>query len=97
MTAENERLKGNTGTAANTSEPTSAAATTSAATGTETSDSSTTTGSGSTYTIQPGDTGSKICTAVYGQYTEELWQGILDANGMTTSTVYHPGDVLQIP
>ena len=43
------------------------------------------------------NTGSKICNAVYGQYTEELWQKILAANGMTTSTVYHPGDVLQIP
>ena len=96
LTAENERLKGNTGTPANTSEPTSSSAP-AADSGNDSSDSTTGTGSGSTYTIKAGDTGSKICTAVYGQYTEELWQKILEANGMTTSTVYHPGDVLQIP
>lgn len=100
LTAENERLK-NGGTV-NSSEPTSVSSTGSSSTtitGTAPADESSSTGSasGSTYTIKSGDTGSKICKAVYGQYTEELWQKILDANGMTTSSVYHPGDVLQIP
>lgn len=100
LTAENEKLK-NGGTA-QTSEPTSASQTGTASTtitGTAPSGEGSSTGSasGSTYTIKAGDTGSKICKAVYGQYTEEAWQKILDANGMTASSVYHPGDVLQIP
>ncbi len=100
LTAENERLK-NGGTA-NTGEPTSTSSSGTSSTtitGTAPAGESSSTGSasGSTYTVKSGDNGSKICTAVYGQYTEELWQKILDANGMTTSSVYHPGDVLQIP
>ncbi len=102
LTAENERLKSSASTPSNTSEPqTAAAASNTGSTtisGTAPADeNSSSTGSGTTYTIKAGDTGSKICNAVYGQYTEELWQKILAANGMTTSTVYHPGDVLQIP
>ncbi|MDO5388447.1 MAG: LysM peptidoglycan-binding domain-containing protein [Clostridia bacterium] len=94
LKVENEKLKGNSTQTSASSEATTEAAASTAGT----SDSGTSqTGSGSTYTIQAGDTGSKICTAVYGEYSEELWQKILDANGMTTSTVYHPGDVLQIP
>lgn len=102
LTAENERLKSSASTPSNTSEPQTAAL--SSNTGSTTisgtapaDENSSSTGSGTTYTIKAGDTGSKICNAVYGQYTEELWQKILAANGMTTSTVYHPGDVLQIP
>lgn len=104
LTAENERLKagttpdntGNTGTV--TPAPSGASSTTISGTApADDNGSSTSSASGKTYTIKAGDTGSKICNAVYGQYTPELWDGILAANGMTTSTVYHPGDVLQIP
>lgn len=101
LTAENEKLKNGTASNTNSSEATTSAAQGSSSTtitGTAPSDSGTgSSASGSTYTVKAGDTGSKICTAVYGQYTEELWQNILSANGMTTSSVYHPGDVLQIP
>lgn len=103
LTAENERLK-NGGTTSNTnsSEPASVASGSTSSgsttiTGTAPSDEGSSSSSGSTYTIKAGDTGSKICKAVYGQYTEEAWQKILEANGMTASSVYHPGDVLQIP
>jgi nucleoid-associated protein YgaU len=62
-----------------------------------TTQSASSTASGKTYTVKEGDTGSKICAEVYGSYTEEGWEKILSANGMTTSTVYHPGQVLKIP
>lgn len=109
LTAENERLKSGgtqqTGTTPSStgivSSPTSTTPASTTISGTapadDTDSSSTSSASGSTYTIKAGDTGSKICNAVYGQYTPELWDKILSANGMTTSTVYHPGDVLQIP
>lgn len=100
LTAENERLKNGSTVQSETSAEASSSATPASTTITgsaPTDENGTTTGSGSTYTIKSGDTGSRICNAVYGQYTEELWQQILEANGMTTSTVYHPGDVLQIP
>ncbi len=104
LTAENARLKSGgtqTGTTpASGTTPTTPASTTISGTApadeSDSSDSSSS-ASGSTYTIKAGDTGSKICNAVYGQYTPELWEKILSANNMTTSTVYHPGDVLQIP
>lgn len=101
LTAENEKLKGGNLVNTNSSELTSAATTGKNSTtisGTAPSEEgNTNSGSGTTYTIKAGDTGSKICKAVYGQYTDELWQKILSANGMTTSSVYHPGDTLQIP
>lgn len=53
--------------------------------------------SGDTYTVVDGDTGSTICNKVYGEYTQELWEKLLSANGMTTSSSYHPGDELKIP
>ncbi len=53
--------------------------------------------SGDTYTIKDGDTGSKICQAIYGKYTPELWEKILSANDMTSSSQYYPGDELKIP
>ena len=53
--------------------------------------------SGDTYVIKDGDTGSMICNRIYGEYTEELWDKLLKANGMTTSSQYHPGDELTIP
>ncbi len=90
LQAENATLKNNQ---TQNTEPTSSSNTNS---NSETN-TNTNTSTQSTYTIQPNDTGSKICIAVYGKYTEELWQGILKANNMTSSTVYHPGDVLQIP
>lgn len=101
LTAENEKLKGGSSVNTNSSELTSAAATGTNSTTINgiapSEDGNTNSGSGTTYTIKAGDTGSKICKAVYGQYTDELWQKILSANGMTTSSVYHPGDTLQIP
>ena len=104
LTAENARLKSGgtqTGTtpASGTTPSTPASTTISGTAPADDSDSSdsSSSASGSTYTIKAGDTGSKICNAVYGQYTPELWEKILSANNMTTSTVYHPGDVLQIP
>lgn len=53
--------------------------------------------SGDTYTIKEGDTGSIICKTIYGEYKPELWEKLLSANGMTTSSQYHPGDELKIP
>ncbi len=53
--------------------------------------------SGDTYVIKAGDSGSSICNEVYGKYSAELWEKLLSANGMTTSTSYHPGDELKIP
>ncbi len=61
------------------------------------SDSSTEYKSGDVYTVQDGDTGSTICKAIYGEYTPELWEKILSANDMTTSTQYYPGDELKVP
>lgn len=101
LTAENEKLKSGNVVNANSSELTSVASngtnSTTISGVAPSEDGNTNSGSGTTYTIKAGDTGSKICKAVYGQYTDELWQKILSANGMTTSSVYHPGDTLQIP
>ncbi len=42
--------------------------------------------SGGTYTVQAGDnTGVKLCTNVYGQYTPELWNKLCQANGKSGS------------
>lgn len=53
--------------------------------------------SGDTYVIKDGDTGMDICRTIYGEYTAELWEKLLAANDMTTSSQYHPGDELVIP
>lgn len=101
LTAENARLK-NGGAEASTQATSTAAQGATQAVQVVDSDSvvqSTTaaTASGKTYTIKAGDNGMKICAEVYGEYTEENWSKILKANGMTDSTVYHPGQVLNIP
>lgn len=102
LTAENTRLK-NGGTA---TEPVSTVTPGTTATGTPSTtitgqapaeQGSTPTANATTYTVKQGDTGSKICKAVYGQYSDELWNKILSANNMNTNSTYHPGDVLQIP
>lgn len=53
--------------------------------------------SGDTYTVVAGDNGTSICNKVYGEYSSELWEKLLEANGMTTSSSFHPGDELKIP
>ncbi|MBQ7266269.1 MAG: hypothetical protein IJS61_09235 [Firmicutes bacterium] len=51
----------------------------------------------SSYTVEAGDTGYKICNKVYGRYSDELWEKVMAANGMRVGDVYIPGQVLNMP
>ena len=53
--------------------------------------------SDSTYTVKEGDTGWAICNEVYGEYSDELWEKVLQANGMTINDYFSPGDEFIIP
>ena len=50
---------------------------------------------GNTYTVQAGDTFWSISQSVYGNGAD--YQKILDANGLTESSVLNEGQVLNIP
>ncbi len=90
LKAENEKLKsGNAGNTAqdNTEENSSAPSnsTESTADGAPSSVVDDTSGAsvgGTTYTVKAGDNNArKLCTSVYGEYSEELWQKLCEANG----------------
>ena len=56
----------------------------------------TATGEPRTYTVQSGDTLSRVAEMFYGASNPELWERIRVANGMTNDSLT-PGQVLTIP
>ena len=50
---------------------------------------------GATYTVQPGDSLSKISANCYG--TQDFWVAIAKENGIKEPYIIHQGDVIRIP